>query len=233
MILAKGSPVYPRYCYRKDELIWYLRVINDEGLCGMNLKAAWGHVFIDLDRSLSPPHISPVGCFRTPEKKMFWCQRCFINLIAKRVNSQVLLSVTHHLDWRWISYCHCVFWKERNQRWYRSYFVSSHFSVSFKVPFQQAVRLSHMHMYVDRISALHKSQKMSPLFQILHINIIGLSAWASVKHFLNVNVKNIVMFRQSSGLISVSHATHSFPAKCQQPTPGESHPRGSDNGSFP
>lgn len=56
MILAKGSPVYSCYCYRKDELIWYLSLINDEGLCSLNLKAASGHVFMQLDY-ISPPHI--------------------------------------------------------------------------------------------------------------------------------------------------------------------------------
>lgn len=49
--LAKGRPVYSCYCYRRDELIWYLAPFNDEGLCSMNWKAAWGHVLLQLDFS--------------------------------------------------------------------------------------------------------------------------------------------------------------------------------------
>ena len=56
MILAKGGPVYSCYCYGGDELIWYLALINDEGLCGLNLKAASGRVFMLLD-CISPAHI--------------------------------------------------------------------------------------------------------------------------------------------------------------------------------
>lgn len=63
MILAKGGPVYSCYCYGGDELIWYLALINDEGLCGLNLKAASGHFYaagLYFSRA-HPPHLSHDG----------------------------------------------------------------------------------------------------------------------------------------------------------------------------
>lgn len=88
MILAKGGPVYSCYCYGGDELIWYLALINDEGLCGLNLKAASGHFYaagLYFSRA-HPPHLSHDGftasgfhfkdVFIVKKKRGFIC--CFL-----------------------------------------------------------------------------------------------------------------------------------------------------------
>ncbi len=104
MILAKGSPVYSCYCYRRDELIWYLTCINDEGLrlgfklCLRPCFYAAGLYFSTHLETVLQHHIFILTCFYCKGVLTRWFYVQFLLLIIimfhvivfSRLNDQLI-----------------------------------------------------------------------------------------------------------------------------------------------